>query len=151
MAGAAFENVRISVPFFNRGYISSYNARPSVGTVAVARQSHQLVWRLDKHFHGKQSSASLSADLVFDVTQKHMVSDDSFCHGLNAYADVEWTAPGKTLSNTAVACELLKIHPPLGKSKLKANFSMTLKSGFYRIWNTNGATRQRTVCTGLSS
>eukprot|EP00043_Microstomoeca_roanoka_P006799 m.66022 g.66022 ORF g.66022 m.66022 type:complete len:527 (-) comp13572_c0_seq2:508-2088(-) len=139
--GQGFEHVEVTFPFFNRGCISAHSCRPSAGSILVPRQSHTIIWKLEKYFTGKQVAASLTADLVFDSTQPHGGIDDPFCSGLTAYADIDWLATGKTLSNTIVNTDTIRIQPA-PKTKVKATVSLVLKSGNYRIWNSQGASRK---------
>ena len=137
-----FDRVEVRLPFFNRGCIASHSFRPTAGTATVAQRSHTVQWVLDKHFSGKQTAASLQADLTFDCTQRHGAVDDPFCTGLTAYADVQWSVVGKTLSSTHINSDTIRIQPPQGKGKVKVAVLSKLQAGDYRIWNTNGASRQ---------
>ncbi|EGD72206.1 hypothetical protein PTSG_00227 [Salpingoeca rosetta] len=140
--GPPLESVEVVLPFFNRGCVSGQSLRPTAGTASAMRGSHVVVWRLDKHFSGKQVAASLQGELRFDVTARHQGMDDPFCTNVTSYADVRWVAQGKTLSNTFVNTDTVRIQPPLARGKVKAVVTSTLKSGDYRIWNVHGSSRQ---------
>ena len=144
-ASNSFEHFEAVLPFFNRGVVSSVQANPSQGTVAVGSDRASLVWTVGARIASARLEASLAGVVAFEATYGATAaalehSKDPFCTGLTAYAKLHFRINNWTPGACVVDPRKVTLSPA-PRTRPTISVTRCCVSGDYTIWNSNGKAR----------
>ncbi|CAM1313264.1 AP5M1 (predicted), partial [Pycnogonum litorale] len=134
----AFEYCEARIPFFNRGFVSHTDCKPSSGSVNVAVDRRTLIWNLGNRFPSRGAEVSLTATLQFaEIPEQEKMNyfDDPFCVGNNSYCQLNFKINDFTYSGCNIDQKYVQTSPP---SKFKFLAVTEFISTEYKIWNFHG-------------
>ncbi|KAL5008089.1 hypothetical protein ScPMuIL_013670 [Solemya velum] len=132
----SFEYCELQMPFFNRGPVINFESTPNHGSVMLSPDKRVFVWNIGAKFPSRSLEVHLSANLQFgDALKPATTYDESFCVGLNTYAQLYFKITEFTHSGCLVDPKSVQVSP---YAKLKLTTVREYLSTGYRIWNSQG-------------
>ncbi|XP_078000714.1 AP-5 complex subunit mu-1-like [Glandiceps talaboti] len=134
----SFDYCELQVPFYNRGHIVNIDTATTTGNVIVGPDQRRIAWNIGQKFPSRSLEVELNGIVYFkdyNPPEKSENTDDPFCVGLNAYAQLFFKISDYTLSGCFVDQKSVQVYP---STKTKLTAVRELIAADYKIWNIHG-------------